>query len=430
MVITLENIIYNIEKIIWSAPLTILLMLTHIYFTFKLKIPQKNVFKGFKLMFKNDSTSGVSSFKSLMTILAGTLGVGNIVGVAAAITIGGIGSIFWIFISGIFAMATKYAETYIPLKYREYKNNKYIGGAMYVLNNRLDLKLFATLFSIFVVFSSFGGSMIQSNAMTETISLETGISKTVIAVVVTIFSCYVIFGNEERIAGVSSVIVPIAIVIYVHMCIYLMIFFKNELLNSVILIVKEAFNFRSVCGGIFASIGINAMNVGMSKGLYSNEAGMGSSPLFNVSVNSKKTIEEETIIASTSVFIDTVVLCTITGILIVASGLYKKIESPIDLVNSVFSIVPYGKLLLTIAITIFAISTLPCTGYYGSVGTNFIFKNKKVYEIIYKIIYAVSIYIGCLSPVKIVWSISSIFNACMIFPNLILIYKLKKEIKV
>ncbi|MDO4283105.1 MAG: amino acid carrier protein [Clostridia bacterium] len=372
---------------------------------------------------------GVSSFKSLMTILAGTLGVGNIVGVATAITLGGIGSIFWIFISGVFAMATKYAETYIPLKYREVKKNKYIGGAMYVLKNRLDLKILATLFSLFVICSSFGGAMIQSNAMTETISLDTNISKTIIAVIVTMFSCYVIFGNEERISTVSSIIVPIAIVIYVHMCIYLMISFKDNIINSIFLIVKEAFQFQSVCGGFLASAAINAMNVGMSKGLYSNEAGMGSSPLFNVSVNTKKSIKEESIIASTSVFIDTVLLCTITGILIVASGMYQEVTNPIDIVNNVFSMVPYGKFLLMVSISIFAISTLPCTGYYGVVGINYIFQNKKFYEIVYKMIYTICIYIGCLSTVKVVWSISSIFNAFMIFPNLILIYKLRKEIR-
>lgn len=425
----MENIIYYIEKVIWSAPLTILLMTTHIYFTFKLKFPQKYILKGLRLMFKNDSTKGVSSFKSLMTILAGTLGVGNIVGVGAAITIGGIGSIFWIFVSGVFAIATKYAETYIPLKYREYNGKKYIGGAMYVLRDRLGFKTLALLFSLFVVFSSFGGGMIQSNAMCEVIFSETGISKVLIAILVTIFACYVIFGNEKRIAGVSSVIVPIAIIIYVYMCSYLTIYFKDNILNCIVNIIKEAFNFKAVCGGFFASIGICAMNAGLSKGLYSNEAGMGSSPLFNVSVNSNKSVREESMIASTSVFIDTVLLCTITGVLIVASGLWREITNPIELIISVFSIVPFGKVFLIISITIFAISTLPCSGYYGSVGINYIFKNKKFYEIMYKIIYTMSVCIGCMSTVKIVWSISSIFNACMIFPNLILLYSLQKEIK-
>lgn len=378
-------------------------------------------------MFKNDNVRGVSSFKSLMTILAGTLGVGNIVGVATAITIGGIGSVFWIFVSGIFAIATKYAETYIPLKYRVIKNNKYVGGAMYVLKERLGFNILAFLFSVFVIFSSFGGAMIQSNAMTEIIKGEVNISSTVIAILVTIFACYIIFGSEKKIAIVSSVIVPIAILIYVYMCIYLSVCFKDNLVNSIILIIKDAFNFKSSCGGFLASAGISAMNTGMSKGLYSNEAGMGSSPLFNVSVNSKKTIKEESIIASTSVFIDTVLLCTTTGILVVASGV--NLSDPIEVITEVFSVVPYGRHLIFIAITIFAMSTLPCTGYNGSVGVNYIHRNNKTYEVLYKIIYAMCIYIGCLSTVKIVWSISSIFNACMIFPNLILIYKLRKEIK-
>ncbi len=381
-------------------------------------------------MIKKDKSEGISSFKSLMTILAGTLGVGNIIGIASAIILGGIGSVFWIFISGVFAIATKYAETYIPLNYRTYKYKKYTGGAMYVLKNVLNYKILALLFSLFVIFSSFGGAMIQSNAISGIISIETNISKNLIALFITIFSCYVIFGNEKRIASVSSLFVPIAIGIYAYMCIYLIVYYRTNLLNSIIMIVKQAFNFRAVGGGIITSIAIKAMNAGMSKGLYSNEAGMGSSPLFNVSVNSNKSIKDESIIASTSVFIDTVLLCTITGILIVASGLWKSITSPIELVNTLFSIVPFGRVFLVIDIAIFAISTLPCIGYNGYVGIRYIFKKKNFYEIIFKVIYTICVFIGCISTIKIVWSISSIFNAFMVIPNLIMLYKLRRKIEV
>lgn len=425
----LEEIIIKVENIVWSTPLTVFLIVVHIYYTFRLKLPQKYTLKGLFLMFRKEEKQGITSFQSLMTILAGTLGVGNIVGVATAIVIGGVGSIFWIFISGILAIATKYAETFIALKYRMKKKGKYIGGAMYVLKNRLDLKKLAILFSIFVVISSFGGTMIQANAMSEMIAMKAGFSKNMIAIIVTIFACYIIFGSERRIAKLSSIIVPIAILIYSYLCIYLGILFQNKIGESIQLIIQQAFEFRAVCGGMFASFAIQAMKSGLSKGLYSNEAGMGSTPLFNVSVESNKTIKEESMIASTSVFIDTVLLCTITGVLMVASDVWKGATSPMQLVSEMFGMVPLGDLLITICIAIFAISTLPCTGYYGTVGIRFLFHDKKIYEIIYEFCYLLCIYYGCLTTIRIVWGISSIFNALMIFPNMIAIFLLRKEIE-
>ncbi len=247
----MANIIFKLEEFVWSIPLVILLIFTHIYFTFKLKYPQKYTLKGLKLMFtpniKGKNQKGISSFKSLMTVLAATLGTGNIIGVASAITIGGVGSIFWIFISGFFAIATKYAETFLVLKYRQNTLKGYLGGTMYVLKNRLNKKMLAILFSLFVVIASFGiGSMIQSNAMATSINETFNVNKYLLAIVITIICVYVIFGDEKRISNISSFLVPIATIVYITMCIYLLYIYRFNIIPSIKLILKEAFSFKAV----------------------------------------------------------------------------------------------------------------------------------------------------------------------------------------
>lgn len=427
----MENIFFYIEDFLWGIPLISILMVTHIFFTIKLKLPQRNVLKGLKYIFlenKKNTSDGISSFKSMMAVLAGTLGTGNIIGVGAAILIGGVGSIFWLFLSGIFAIATKYAETYIVLKYRKNKNNKYYGGAMYVLEERIGNKKIAIIFSILVIISTIGmGALIQSNSVSNAIVENSNIELEIIGILVVLFSAYMLFGNEERISNISSIFIPITILLYLSCSLILFFYFRNNIISSINLIIKEAFNFKAVSGGMLSSVAIASISSGMSKGLFTNEAGMGTSPLFDVTVN-EKNIKKQSIISSTTVFIDTVVICTITGILFVSSSLYENVSNPSLLALNVFSILPFGKYIYTLFICIFALSTIPCSGYYGSIGIRYIFKNKKLYEYMYKIIYLIFVYIGCMSKSLTVWSISSIANGLMIFPNIYMLFYLSKEI--
>ncbi|MNO97558.1 Amino-acid carrier protein AlsT [compost metagenome] len=377
---------------------------------------------------KKNSKEGISSFKSLMTILAGTLGTGNIIGIATAITIGGIGSIFWIFISGVFAIATKYAETFIVLKYRKKDKSGFTGGTMYVLRDRIGSSLLAFLFSIFVIVASFGiGCMIQSNAISVSVLESFNINKYLLAIVITVLCSYAIFGNEKRISNVSSILIPVATLIYIFMCTYLLYVFKDNILNSIILIFNEAFNFKSAAGGIFSAFTIKAINEGLSKGLFSNEAGLGSSPLFDLSVK-EVNIKKQSIISSTSVFIDTVCLCTLTGIVIVASGLYRLTDNPVSLIQQVFGKIPYGGYLLTFSLASFAIATIPCWSYYGNMGVRYIFKTKTIYQLLYKVMYTICVFIGAICTIQEVWSIANIANALMALPNIYMIYYLRKEV--
>lgn len=379
---------------------------------------------------KKNTSEGISSFKSLMAVLASTLGTGNIIGVATAITIGGAGSIFWIFISGIFAIATKYAETYIVLKYRKKdKDGKFYGGAMYVLKDRLKCNKIAKLFSIFLICTTLGmGAMIQSNAISSSILSNYNTNIFLLGILIVIPCAYTLVGNEKRISNISSVLIPIATIVYLVSCFVLIYIYRNNIFSSIVYIVREAFNLKSCTGGIFGSVMIRSMNTGLSKGLFTNEAGMGTSPIFDVSVR-EKDIKKQSIISSTSVFIDTVLLCTMTGIIFVASGMHNITTNPALIANYTFSILPFGEYIFIFMIIVFAISTIPCSGFYGSVAIKFLSNGRKSHIKIYRIVYIICVFIGVISKIEIIWSISSIANALMVIPNIIMLFKLRKEIE-
>lgn len=250
----------------------------------------------------------------------------------------------------------------------------------------------------------------------------------VVGIVITILCAYVLFGNEKRISNISSIFIPFAVILYTGACIILLYVFRNNLVTSILYIVRSAFDFTSITGGIFASTAIYAMTAGLSKGLFTNEAGMGTSPLFDSTVK-EQNIKKQSIMSSTTVFIDTVFLCTITGILFVASGLYLVTNNPVEFAQGVFMNLPMGKFIFTVVICIFAISTIPCSGFYGSIGIKYLFHSKKLYQILYKLLFLIFVYLGTISKIQVVWSISSIANALMVIPNIYMLYLLQKEIK-
>ncbi len=362
-------------------------------------------------------------------------GTGNIIGVSTAIILGGVGSIFWIFISGVFAISTKYAETYICLKYRKIKKEKnakytkYYGGTMYVLRDRVGSKLLGLIFAILVIIASFGiGCMIQSNSAAESLVQNLNLDRVFVGIVITILASYMLFSSERKIAKISSVIVPVSTIIYMIMSIFLIYILRDNVLNSIVIIIKDAFSLKSGAVGILSFMGIKAISTGLSKGMFSNEAGMGSSPIFETTVNNTN-IKQQSIISSTSVFIDTVVLCSLTGLILVSSKLYINETNPVIFVHNVFGLLPYGKYLLTFCLTSFGLATIPCWGYYGSQAIRYIFSDKKVYQSIYKIIYGICIYIGTISTLEMVWTLSSIANAFMTLPNIFMIFYLLNEIE-
>ncbi len=421
----IQEIISRINNYIWGYPFIVLLTITSIYLSIKLRFPQIKILLAIKDLFKSkdsEKKSKITSFKSLMTVLAGTLGTGNITGVALAISIGGIGSLFWLFISGILAMVISYAENLIVLKYRKKDKFKgYYGGAMYVLDEILDKKGLAILFAVVVAVSAAcTGTMTQSNSLSTLLNASIGIDKQILGIILAIITAYIVFGGKRRIAKISSVIIPTCTIMYIILCLSILYVNRANILPGLNGIVQSAFGTRQIVGGI-VGVGLSTIvGRGFAIGMFSNEAGMGSAPIFTATVE-EENIETQSKIAATSVVIDTIILCMLTGITIVSTGLYN-ISDIGEMLNSVFGMVPFGNVILNICMVFFVVSTIPCWEYYGEEAIKYLFKsNLSIY--IFRLIYVIGIYFGSIMVVEIVWDLSGIANALMTLPNLYMIYK-------
>lgn len=421
----IQEIISNINSFIWGYPFIILLTITSIYLSIKFRFPQIKILFSIKDLFKskeNQDRDKITSFKSLMTVLAGTLGTGNITGVAIALIIGGIGSLFWLFVSGILAMVISYAENYIVLKYRKKDSRKgYFGGTMYVLDEVLDKRGLAILFAVVVALSAAcTGTMSQSNSLSTLLNSSIGIDKSTVGVILAIVTAYIVFGGKRRIAKISSVIIPICTLAYIALCACILYVNRTNILPGIKEIIVCAFGAKQIIGGIAGISLARIMGRGFALGMFSNEAGMGSAPIFTATVE-EENIEIQSRIAAMSVVIDTIILCILTGITIVSTGMYN-ITDVGEMLNSVFGTIPFGNLVLNICMVFFVISTIPCWEYYGEEAVKYLFKtNLAIY--IFRIMYVIGIYFGSIMVVEVVFDLSGIANAIMTLPNIYMIYK-------
>ena len=421
----IQEIISNINSFIWGYPFIILLTITSIYLSIKFRFPQIKIMFSLKDLFKskeNQAKDKITSFKSLMTVLAGTLGTGNITGVAIALIIGGIGSLFWLFVSGILAMAISYAENYIVLKYRKKDSRKgYFGGTMYVLDEVLDKRGMAIFFASVVALSAAcTGTMSQSNSLSTLLNSSIGVDKSIVGVILAIVTAYIIFGGKRRIAKISSVIIPLCTLAYIALCICILYVNRTNILPGIKEIIACAFGSKQIIGGIAGISLVKIMGRGFALGMFSNEAGMGSAPIFTATVE-EENIEIQSRIAAMSVVIDTIILCILTGITIVSTGMYN-ITDVGEMLNKVFGMVPFGNWILNICMVFFVISTIPCWEYYGEEAVKYLFKtNLAIY--MFRIIYVIGIYFGSIMIVEMVFDLSGITNAIMTLPNIYMIYK-------
>lgn len=421
----IDQIISNINSFIWGYPFIILLTVTSIYLSIKFRFPQIKILVAIKDLFKSKEQGNknkITSFKSLMTVLAGTLGTGNITGVAVAIIIGGIGSLFWLFVSGVLAMVISYVENFIVLKYRKKDRTKgYFGGAMYVLDEVLDKRKLAILFAIVVAISAAcTGTMSQSNSLSTLLNVSIGMDKSLVGIILAIITAYIVFGGKRRIAKISSIIIPICTIAYIVLCGSIMYINRSNILPGIIHIIECAFGAKQVAGGIAGLSLSKIIGKGFALGMFSNEAGMGSAPIFTATVE-EEDIETQSKIAATSVVVDTIILCMLTGITIVSTGMYNITDIGVML-DSVFGSVPFGNVVLNICMVFFVIATIPCWEYYGEEAVRYLFRsNFAIY--IFRIMYVMGIYFGSIMVVEVVFDLSGIANAVMTLPNLYMIYK-------
>lgn len=409
---------------LWGWPMIVLLLGTHIFLTIRLRFPQRKIFKAIALSVKRDKqdTGDVSQFGALATALAATIGTGNIIGVATAIALGGPGAVFWCWLTGVFGISTKYAEGLLAVKYRvKTKRGQMIGGPMYALEKGLGWKWLAVLFAIFATLASFGiGSTVQANAISTLVENQYNVSPYITGLVVTAIGAAVIVGGVKSIAKVCGMLVPFMAVFYVLGCIYILFVNHAYLLPALQVIFDSAFTTKAAGGGFAGSTLIMAARYGIARGLFSNESGLGSAPIVAAAAQTRNPVRQA-LVSSTATFWDTVVICALTGLVITSSIIaYPDIDyhNGAALTKAAFSKIPYiGAPLLTFGLSTFAFSTTLGWSYYGERCVEYL-KGKR-WMLFYRMIYIVSIFVGSVVNLALVWNLADCMNALMAIPNLL-----------
>ncbi len=421
---TINGFFSLLSNFLWGWPMIILLLGTHVFLTIRLRIPQRKLLTGIRLSVKKDKEAqgDVSQFGALATALAATIGTGNIVGVATAVALGGPGAVLWCWLTGIFGMATKYAEGLLAVKYRvKGKNGHTYGGPMYALERGLNMRWLALLFAVFTALASFGiGCTVQANSIALLANETFGLPTWVVGVSVSLLTALVIMGGVKSIARVCEVLVPFMAVLYVLGCIVILCLNSAFVWPALKLIVESAFNPSAAGGGFVGATVMMAARYGIARGLFSNESGLGSAPIVAAAAQTRNPVRQA-LVSSTGTFWDTVVICALTGMVLVSSILAHPDISYADgaaLTRVAFSKIPYvGAPLLTFGILTFAFSTILGWSYYGESAVNYI-EGQRINRF-YRIIYIVMLFFGSIINLDIIWNIADCMNALMAIPNLV-----------
>lgn len=421
---TINEFFSLLSGFLWGWPMIILLLGTHLFLTFRLRIPQRKLLTGIRLSVKKDPDAAgeVSQFGALATALAATIGTGNIVGVATAVALGGPGAVLWCWLTGIFGMSTKYAEGLLAVKYRvRGKNGQMYGGPMYALERGLGMKWLAVLFAVFTALASFGiGCTVQANSIALLAHETFGVQPWIIGIVVCLLTAAVILGGVKAIARVCTFFVPFMALLYVAGCIIILCMNNAYVWPAIQLIVDSAFNPSAAGGGLVGGTVMMAARYGIARGLFSNESGMGSAPIVAAAAQTRNPVRQA-LVSSTGTFWDTVVICALTGLVLVSSILaYPDITfaDGAALTKVAFSKIPYvGAPLLAFGILTFAFSTILGWSYYGESAVNYI-EGRRTNRF-YRILYIVALFFGSIINLDIIWNIADCMNALMAIPNLV-----------
>ncbi len=430
-----------INGVVWGPVMLTLLIGVGLYITVRTRFLQ---FGKFGYMMKNTilglgskdqrskDKSGVSPFQAVATAMAGTIGTGSIAGLATAIVCGGPGAVFWMWISALLGMVTKYSEIVLSINYRE-KNKKgeWVGGPMYYIKNGLNLKWLAGIFAVFTMIACLGtGNATQSNSIAVALESTIGIETWITGLVLTIIAAAVILGGMRRIASVNEKLVPIMAVFYVAASLIALIINADKIPGAFALIFKEAFNFRAAAGGAAGYGIVLAMHYGFSRGVFSNEAGLGSAPIAHAASSVKDPVKQG-LWGMFEVFFTTIVICTFSALIILTTDIWNTgtLSGSALSIASFNSILPgFGGVVITLSTVFFALSTILGWAYYGEVCIGYLFKNAKAAVIAYRCIYVLFVFIGAVGNLDLIWSISETMNGLMAIPNLIAIVCLVKVV--
>ena len=424
------NFVNWFDGLVWGVPMIILLFGTHLFLTARTGIIQRKIGTGIKLSFTKDpdSPGDVSQFQALTTALASTIGTGNIIGVGTAIFIGGPGAVLWCWLTGVFGIATKYAESLIAVKYRvKTSDGRMQGGAMYALERGLNMKWLGIIFALFAALASFGiGCGTQINAIAEVVESNINFIPTPrlgIGIVFGIITAIVILGGIKSIANVCEKLVPFMAVFYVLGCIVILGMNHATLLPAIKAICVLAFKPGAVAGGLVGQGIMMAARFGIARGLFSNESGLGSAPLVASAAQTRNPVRQA-LVSATGTFWDTVVVCLMTGLVLVSTIMadngidMSAIENGGQMTTAAFNQIPVlGPVILVIGIICFAYSTILGWSYYGERCAEYLLGRKAI--IPYKLLFIAVVVVGPILSLDLVWTIADILNALMAIPNLV-----------
>jgi len=431
------SVVQTVDDFVWSWWMIILLLGTHVFLTLRTGfIQRKTITKGIPLsVSKEEGADGeVSQFGALATALASTIGTGNIIGVGTAIALGGPGAVLWCWLTGVFGIATKYAESLIAVKYRvKTPDGRMQGGAMYALERGLNMKWLGMIFAVFAGFASFGiGCATQVNAIAEVCNTNLGIDPWIIGVVVAVLTAFVIFGGIKSIASVCEKLVPFMALFYVIGCIIILGINHEFLIPTITTICRLAFADKgAVIGGLVGGGLRYAIQYGVARGLFSNESGMGSAPIAAAAARTRNPVRQA-LVSSTGTFWDTVVVCLMTGLVLVSTmlknpELLSSVDNGGQLTTMAFSQIPFfGPFILVVGIITFAYSTILGWAYYGERCVEYF--AGKFGLIPYRVLYVAVALIAPVLALDLVWLVADILNALMAIPNLIAVLLLSPVI--
>lgn len=426
------NLLGTISGWVWGVPLLVLLMGTHVFLTIRLRFIQRYLPKAIRLsLMRNAEGKGdISQFGALTVALAATIGTGNIVGVATAVSLGGPGAVFWMWLTGILGMSTKYTEAVLSVKYRaQNERGEMVGGPMYVLERGLNMRWLGILFAFFTAIAAFGiGNMVQANALSvlvnESLGQFVGAENSLLTympyitgIIMSVLTALVLLGGIKSISSLCTKLVPFMAIFYIIGCVVLLISNIETVPATVLLILKSAFTGQAATGGFVGATLASAMRYGVARGLFSNESGLGSAPIVAAAAQTRNPVRQA-LVSYTGTFWDTVVICLLTGLVIVNSGEWIQGHDAGTLTHKAFrELGAFGPVLLSVGLLTFVFSTILGWSYYGEKAVEYLLGQKAVRP--YRILWVAAVFVGAVVKLNMVWDFADIANGLMAVPNLL-----------
>ncbi len=437
----LEDFLNSASSLIWGPVMLTFLLGIGIFLTLGLRaFTWRFTIKSFILLWqqrKGGKEGDISPFQALMTSLSATIGTGNIAGVATAISLGGPGAIFWMWVTALFGMATKYAEAVLAVKYRERdEQGQHIGGPMYYISNGLGQKWhgLAITFALFATLAGFGiGNMVQANSVADAVESMFEIPTWLTGLIITILTAAVILGGIGRIASVASKLVPTMAITYMLGALFVILSQIEQVPNALLLIINSAFNGSAAAGGFAGASIWAAIRFGVARGIFSNEAGLGSAPIAHAAAKTNSPVQQG-MIAMLGTFIDTLLICTMTGLVIILTGAWSSGKTGAALSTLAFNtgIPGWGGYIVVFGLVVFAFTTILGWSYYGEKCAEFLFGSKAIWP--YRLLWLCAIPVGAMGKLSIIWLLADVLNGLMAIPNLIalgllspIVFKMTKQ---